>query len=195
MVDVVFADLNLLAPTTDEIDRVKKNLILMEKLWNVVGLPWTPKVHLLFRHCVNDMKRFGGLGDKVEQSIEKRHQLQVLMSIRLRTIKDVNARLVRQYEYEWRSSHPMVRRIISKVEAPLRVRKHTPTLTLKQENSNKRFKAKSLRRFEVARDTDNFVLDLCEVVLCNENLTDENGLNTNQQNNEPNVDSTVANEI
>ena len=82
MVDVVFADLNLLAPTTEEMIRVQKNISALEKLWDLIRFPWTPKVHHhLFQHCLNDMKRFEELGDKVEHSIEKRHQLQVRMSI------------------------------------------------------------------------------------------------------------------
>ena len=203
MVDVVFADLNLLAPTTNEIDRVRKNLLAMEKLWNIVGLPWTPKVHLLFRHCVDDMERYGGLGDKVEQSIEKRHQLQVRMTLRLRTMRNVNDRLVKQYEYEWRASHPRVKQIITDVDSPKRVRKHSPTLTLKQENTNKRQKVKSLRRLEISRDIDSSLVNLFAAeTLCSNSLchSDEigvnvNGVNANQQNSPKNDESTVDKEI
>ena len=108
------------------------------------------------------MKRYGGLGDKVEQSIEKRHQLQVKMSIRLRSMKDVKTRLIKQYEYEWRSSHPRVKRIISEVEAPQRVRSQAPTLTLKQENTNKRIKLKAMERLETTQQID----EALTVLLC-----------------------------
>ena len=71
MVHVVFTYLHLVAPTPGETEYMQKNISAMEKLWDLSRLPWTPKGHLLFCHCIYDMKRYGVLGDKVEQDIEK----------------------------------------------------------------------------------------------------------------------------
>ena len=71
MVDVVFADLNLVVPTHEEMVCVMENVAKMELLWDACKLSWTPKVHLLFRHCCDDMEKYGGLVDKVKQGIEQ----------------------------------------------------------------------------------------------------------------------------
>ena len=57
---------------------------------------------------------------------------------------NVNDRLVKQYKYKWWASHLQIQKIISDVEAPQCVRKQSPTLALKQENTNKRIKLKDM---------------------------------------------------
>ena len=49
----------------------------MKTLWLDMGLSNTPKDHLIFEHAANDLMWSGGIGDKIEDPLEKRHQEQL----------------------------------------------------------------------------------------------------------------------
>ena len=75
------------------------------------------------------------------------------------------------------------------MSTPQRVRRKTPTLTLKQENSNKRTKLKAAERLETSQKIDSALS-----VLLRPNDNDNTSVIANQENEnqEENCDSTVA---
>ena len=109
---------------------------MLGDLWvEVYGVTYTPKVHSLLLHACDCQRRFGGLGDKTEHNIEKRHQEQKMMTHRLmRQGRDFKAKMTKQLEYEWRRRHPRVATIISDTAASFRKRRGH-LLTLKEENN------------------------------------------------------------
>ena len=58
-----------------------------------IGCSVTPKVHLMLKHVVQQMKSFpGGLGDKMEDWVELMHQTGQRLRVRFRTVKCVRKR-------------------------------------------------------------------------------------------------------
>ena len=146
--DVVFAQCNILAPTENEIADLEDSIAILEEKWHSACLPVTPKAHLTFRHLIIDVRRFNGLGDKQEQELERRHQIQKKWCNRLRNIRMKTTALSLQFSYEWSNTHPRVEHILSQVSRPTRKRKGQ-VLTLQEENEQKRGEIKQRKRDEV----------------------------------------------
>ena len=148
--DVVFSGCNIIDPTVDEIADLEESIEYLEECWYDAGLSETPKAHLVFRHLVWDITQYKGLGDKQEQELERRHQLQKKWSYRLRGMRNSGKRLKKQYEYKWRMGHPRIASILTSVDEPKRKRKHSPH-TLWEENESKRQLIKKERRDNIIR--------------------------------------------
>ena len=73
--DMVFSKLRILDPTENEIEEMKRSISALEKLWMQLDLSITPKFHILTTHIIEQIIRFGGIADKVEDFIEKSHQI------------------------------------------------------------------------------------------------------------------------
>jgi hypothetical protein len=43
-------------------------------LWSKANLNYTPKIHACLKHAINQMKRFNGIGDMLEDDVEHIHQ-------------------------------------------------------------------------------------------------------------------------
>ena len=135
--DVVFSQCNIISPTEIELAELEDSISILEDKWHQASLPVTPKAHLTFCHLLVDIRLYDGLGDKQEQELERRHQLQKKWSHRLRCIQNKTIALSTQYAYEWRLSHPRVEQILADVSKPSRKQKGT-TLTMKEENDIER---------------------------------------------------------
>ena len=61
----------------------------MKRQWDLMGYFITPKAHLIFEHTADNQQRFGRLGDKVEDSIERMHKKQVTQNYRTMRMKGV----------------------------------------------------------------------------------------------------------
>ena len=138
--DVAFTNLNLIAPTKDELKKTEESVRRLGQVWEkVVGVTHTTKVHSLLEHACDCQKRFGGLGDKTEQGIEQRHQVQKQMCYRLKRFGgNFESRMKKQLEYEWRQRHPAVEQLIFSMNRSVRKRKYNE-LTLAEENAEKKF--------------------------------------------------------
>ena len=108
--DAVYAHLRLIDLTVEEMRKTRERIAIMKNLWLKMGLSETPKAHLIFAHSADDQERFGGLGDKIEDPLEKRHQEQLRFDAILNKMtggfkkqKEV------QFKYEWRNTNPMVK--------------------------------------------------------------------------------------
>ena len=146
--DVVFSKCNVLSPNDEELADLEDSIGILEEKWYKACLPVTPKAHLTFKHLIIDIRKYNGLGDKQEQELERRHQLQKKWSNRLRNIRDKTAALSLQYSYEWSNTHPRVEHIISNVTKPTRKRKGH-VLTLKEERECERLAVRQQNRDEV----------------------------------------------
>ena len=74
-IDLVFSKLRILDPTLAEVEEIKVSIKGLELLWNELDLSITPKMHILLEHTVEQVIRFGGISDKVEDFVEKSHQI------------------------------------------------------------------------------------------------------------------------
>ena len=109
MQDSVYAGLRLISPTKRELAIVKSDIDAMDHLWKVLAFSLTPKAHLIFSHAHKQMVRFGGLGDKTEDFIEKRHQDQKIYDAVTHRINRQTQQLVTQDILEWRNDNPLVK--------------------------------------------------------------------------------------
>ena len=115
----VYASLRTISPSKLELDEAKSNIRAMKSLWSKLGFSLTPKAHLVFHHAHYDMVRLGGLGDKNEDFIEKRHQDQKRYNnITLNQHHGVN-QLKSQDLMEWRDDDPMICQQIAEVNCSI----------------------------------------------------------------------------
>jgi len=85
---------------------------LIEKL----GISCTPKAHALFDgHAYKQHKRLGGIGDKLEDFIEKGHQYGMRDERRTWNIKNWETMQRSQIRHTRRGNHPEVVKIIERV--------------------------------------------------------------------------------
>ena len=74
-IDVVFALLRIPDPSNGEVKEVTNAIKVLETLWIDLKLNVTPKIHILFNHTISQYKRYGGIANKVEDFVEKFHQV------------------------------------------------------------------------------------------------------------------------
>lgn len=114
--DAMYAHLRLIKPSTREKRETRERISVMKILWHEMGLSETPKAHLIFAHAADDQERFDGIGDKIEDPLEKRHQEQMRIDhIVSKMHGGFEARMRTQQKYEWRNNHPLVVEQINKI--------------------------------------------------------------------------------
>ena len=69
---------------------LQRAILNLDYLWKVAGLSFTPKVHSLLGHAVQQMKRFEGIGDMLEDDVERIHQIATKIESRVTRIKNKN---------------------------------------------------------------------------------------------------------
>ena len=85
-----------------------RSIALLEHYWELLDLPRTPKYHLL-PHAVMQMIRFGGLGDKTDEFMEKWHQIMGIQhDLTCKMQGGYKARATTMIRNLWRNSHPRV---------------------------------------------------------------------------------------
>ena len=114
--DAVYSKLRLIAPTQQEVNQTKERIEMMRKLWTEMGFSLTPKAHLIFFHALFDMITFGGLGDKIEDSLERVHQEQVRFGLTTMRMGGQEKKLRRHAVMRWQNGNPEVIRWIKKVK-------------------------------------------------------------------------------
>ena len=98
--------------------QTRERIALMKILWLKMDLSETPKAHLIFSHAADDQQRFGGLGDKIEDPLEKRHQEQLRVDLILNKMAGgFKKQRQTQFKYEWRNTNPLVKERIEYVES------------------------------------------------------------------------------
>lgn len=73
-ITIAFSILRKPYSTPTEADYAKLNILLsqVDKLWKQLDLSYTPKYHALKSHALPQMKKIGGLGDMLADSLEKK---------------------------------------------------------------------------------------------------------------------------
>ena len=116
--DAVYAHLHLIDPTLEEMSETRERISIMKILWLKMDLLETPKAHLIFSHAADDQEHFGGLGDKTEDPLEKRHQEQLRVdSILNKMTGGFQKQRQTQFKYEWRNTNPLVKERIEYVQS------------------------------------------------------------------------------
>ena len=108
--DVMFSKLRILDPTMEEINEMTVGIKGLETLWIELDLSMTPKMHILCNHTIKQVKQFGGIADKVEDFVEKSHQVGKKLDALVARMK---SQCFRQQElvkirHQWLSSDPSV---------------------------------------------------------------------------------------
>ncbi len=103
------------APTDEDCKTYQKFVNVALQGRTILQCSITPKVHLMLRHVKWQMKNLpGGLGDKMEDWVERLHQWRMRMHRRFWTVKDP---LVRALAREKAASHKMHPDVLAKVES------------------------------------------------------------------------------
>ena len=116
MQDAVYSSLRIIAPTEKEMGETEERIAMMEKLWTELEFSITPKAHLIFRHAAKDQRDFGGLGDKIEDSLEQVHQEQIRYDHVLLRMRGCKRKLKKQATMRWRDGNPDVIEWIDEVK-------------------------------------------------------------------------------
>ena len=133
--DVTFSKLRIIAPTEEEITEMKEAISTLENIWRELELSITPKFHILITHTIEQVIRFGGISDKVEDFVEKAHQIGKKLD---HLVARMNSRCFCQQELvkirrQWLTNNPQVANQLHSIKQ-LRKRKirHIPSLTKKE---------------------------------------------------------------
>ena len=111
----------------------------LEEAWIGHGLSITPKAHLLFKRLIALLRKYGGLGDKVEKWIEEMHQQQKRQHhLVCRMSSGFEAQATTTHKNLWRNAHPLVLQEIEKVkEFSRRKNLTTPNTSTIEDERNK----------------------------------------------------------
>ncbi len=75
-------------PTADDFANLQRSLVNLDYVWEQAGMIYTPKIHGILSHAVEQMKRLGGVGDLLEDDLEPLHQTSKKNSDRTTKIKN-----------------------------------------------------------------------------------------------------------
>jgi hypothetical protein len=154
--DAVYSHLRIIDPTRIEMQQTRENIDVMKKLWNKMELSITPKAHLIFFHAANDQLIYGGLGDKIEDPLEKRHQEQMrLDSILNKMSCSFHKKMLTQYKYEWRNSNPLVLDRIDEVKLRTSRKRKADDVELPSDQSIIMKQERQQRRIDYVNDIKN----------------------------------------
>ena len=135
--DVTFSLLRVCDPTEDEIIKIEKTIEELESKWNNLELSHTPKLHILLKHTVEQVRRFGGIADLAEDFVEKAHQIGKRMDHLTARMNSQNYRdkeLVK-IRRKWLTNDPDVQRQITTVKEASR--RHTVKTSLPRKKFKK----------------------------------------------------------
>lgn len=78
----------------EDYETLKKTLQNVEYLWNVPGMKYKyiPKIHGVLVHALEQMITLQGIGDMLEDDIERQHQISVKIKMRTCRMKNVEQR-------------------------------------------------------------------------------------------------------
>jgi len=75
-------------PTENDYQVVEECLAKIHELWVLAGLNFTPKMHSMLNHGPEQMRRFGGIGDTLEDDVEHLHQMSARIESRVSRMKN-----------------------------------------------------------------------------------------------------------
>ena len=116
--DVVFYKLRMLDPTEAEIEEIDVSIKGLASIWKELDLNVTQKMHILICHTLEQVVRFGGIADKVEDFIEKAHQIGKKLNhlvTHMRSQSFDQQELVKIWR-QWLASDPLVTNQLSAIQ-------------------------------------------------------------------------------
>lgn len=153
LLDATFACLRIIDPTEDEFCLAQQLVDRVKAAWDDLELSVTPKAHILFEHVVPLSRKFGGLGDKVEEFIEEMHQQQKRQTqLVSRMSAGFEAQMRTTHRNLWMNNHPLVERELANVNT---FKKRNVSESTSNANTEKADKMKD-------RNTDRFIKVLGE---------------------------------
>jgi len=91
--DGAFSHARTVDPSDHEIGMYERFVTAAVFCHMKIGCSVTPKVHLMLKHVIHQMRTFpGGLGDKMEDWVEQMHQTGQRLRVRFRSVKCINKR-------------------------------------------------------------------------------------------------------
>jgi hypothetical protein len=75
-------------PDEEDYNILQKALENLDYLWKNAGLSYTPKVHSLLAHALEQMRECEGIGDMLEDDVEHIHQIAARIEARTSRMKD-----------------------------------------------------------------------------------------------------------
>jgi hypothetical protein len=121
-----------------------KSLITLQNSWEAAFLNHTPKFHSLISHASPQMKQLGGIGDILEDDVEKMHQIASRSESRVSRLKSVNSRAMAEAKIEAMSQNNLVKRRIAESQH-LSKRRHVDETLKKTTADEKKKNLKSVR--------------------------------------------------
>ena len=109
VLDALFGHIRIINPTRREVKRMLRCTKILAKLMVLLDLSETPKGHMALEHLIPAVLRLGGLGDKVEEWLEKLHQLmKKMLYLTQRNTCGWKSQMTTIYKYMWRETDPFV---------------------------------------------------------------------------------------
>jgi hypothetical protein len=151
--DGAFALARMFNPTNEDAETNQTFVSAAVQSSGILGCPITPKVHTMLRHVEWQMKNIpGGLGDKMEDWVERLHQWGMQQHQRFRTVQNPLVRAMAREKASSRNTHPDV---LAQVEATdegnkrkLSENNEVDILSIKQKMQRKEGRIKALEYFE-----------------------------------------------
>ena len=103
----------------NDISELKRATKSLDYLWNSAGLSFTPKIHGVLSHAVEQVECLQGIGDLLEDDLERLHQMSKKIATRTNRIKKKNgqARSHSQMEAKLNNSEIIVQTLQSQAES------------------------------------------------------------------------------
>ena len=91
-------------------------LTALQELWKAANLNHTPKLHSLLMHALPQMRMFGGIGDILEDDVEKMHQIAGQSESRVARLKSASSRALAEAKIEAISKNSLVKQHVEKLQ-------------------------------------------------------------------------------
>ena len=75
-------------PQENDFQLADAYLVNLHYLWTQANLSFTPKIHCLLNHAVEQMRKYSGIGDTLEDDVERIHQISAKIESRVSRMKN-----------------------------------------------------------------------------------------------------------
>ena len=107
--DGAFSLARTINPTDEDAETYQTFILAAVSGSKILQCPITPKIHAMLRHVQWQMKNIpGGMGDKMEDWVERQHQWGMQQRRRFRTVQDPLVRALAREKATSRNTHPDV---------------------------------------------------------------------------------------
>ena len=114
--DVVTKNLRIISGKANENNykALETAFIALRNSWEAANLSHTPKLHSLITHALPQMRMFGGIGDILEDDVEKMHQIAGRSESRVARLKSATNRALAEAKIEAISKNCQVKQHVER---------------------------------------------------------------------------------